>query len=123
MSDNCKISRWAQLKATLNNLPPKEFSQLLKAHPEAILLDCRTPEEFAHGRLGEAINFNYLSHDFVGQMDQLDASAMYLVYCRSERRSIRTCILLRNGGFKNVYNLDGGLATWVKEFGPESLNR
>ena len=123
MAENCKISRWAQLKQTLQNLSPKVFAQYIENHPEAILLDCRTPEEYEFGRLENAVNFNYLSKDLVGEMDRLDPQAMYLVYCRSERRSIRTCVLLKNGGFGKVYNLDGGLKNWVKTFGEDSLER
>jgi rhodanese-related sulfurtransferase len=123
MANDCKISRWALLKGGLNNLTPGEFAELMAARPDAVLLDCRTPQEFEFGKLKNAINFDYLSKDFVGEMEKLDREATYLVYCRSERRSIRTCILLQNGGFKSVYNLDGGLVAWVEKFGPESLER
>ena len=123
MQKDCKISRWAQLKTQLDSLAPKDFAEAIARHPDAILLDCRTAGEFGHGKLPGAINFDYLTKDFVGQMKELDPAATYLVYCRSERRSIRTCVLLKNGGFENVFNLDGGLKAWVKVFGDESLER
>lgn len=123
MSNECKISRWTLAKQTLNNLSPQAFQEFLVENPNAVLLDCRTPDEFEFGRLKNATNFDYLSRDMVGQIDKLDPEKTYLVYCRSERRSIRTCVLLRNGGIKKVYNLDGGLIAWVDEFGAESLER
>lgn len=116
MQDNCKIKRWSILKNQLTNLSPKAFADAIKKQPGAILLDCRTPGEFAGGHLPHAINFNYLSQDFVGEMKKLDPLATYLVYCRSERRSLRTCMLLKNGGFEKVFNLDGGLNRWYEEF-------
>ena len=123
MDNNCNTNRWLQFKLRLNNLSPQEFKEAIERMPDAILMDCRTPDEFAFSRLRGAINFNYLSKNFVEQMERLDPSATYLIYCRSERRSIRTCILLSNGGFKNVYNLDGGLKKWVEVFGEQSLYR
>lgn len=121
--NNCNINRWQILKAQLNNLSPEDFKQAIENQPSAILLDCRTPSEFAYSRIGRAINFNYLSHNFVEEMEKLDPRATFLVYCRSERRSLRTCTLLQNGGFQNVYNLDGGLVKWVETFGDDCLDR
>ena len=114
--NECKISRWAILKNELSSLTPAAFLAQMRQFPDAILLDCRTPSEFASGCLPNAINFNYLSQDFVGEMNKLDPDKKYLVYCRSERRSIRTCMLLKNGGFTDVHNLDGGLNSWFKTF-------
>lgn len=121
--DHCHINRWQQLKMRLQNLSPLEFKNLFESVPESILLDCRTPNEYAFSRIEGARNFDYLSKDFVANMESLDPSATYLVYCRSERRSLRTCTLLQNGGFTNIYNLDGGLINWTKVFGESSLDR
>lgn len=120
---NCKINRWQLLKTQLNNLSPEEFKQAVDRETTAVILDCRTPDEYSFSRIKGAINFNYLSQHFVEEMDQLDPNGIYLVYCRSERRSLRTCTLLKNGGFKNIFNLDGGLKQWVATFGNESLDR
>ncbi len=121
--DNCNVNRWQQLKTRLRNLSPEDFKSAIESQPGAILIDCRTPGEFAFSRLPAAVNFNYLSQNFVEEMEKMDPEAIYLVYCRSERRSLRTCTLLQNGGFKNVYNLDGGLVSWLEKFGEESLDR
>ncbi|MEO1258165.1 MAG: rhodanese-like domain-containing protein [Bacteroidota bacterium] len=121
--DNCKINRWQLLKSKLNNLSPEEFKQALESTKGAILVDCRTPDEFKFSRIKGAINFNYLTQHFVEEMENLDPSNEYFVYCRSERRSLRTCTLLKNGGFAKVYNLEGGLQEWISAFGEDSLDR
>ena len=109
MSDNCQIPRWELLKNQLNNFSPGEFVAALKSHPEAVLIDCRTADEYGHSRLEGAYNMDYLAYDFLEKMDELDVNKTYYVYCRTGRRSVRTCMLMKNGGFRNVYNLDGGL--------------
>lgn len=119
----CNIPRWQQLKTQLKNLRPIAFKRAMEANPTAIILDCRTKEEYQFSRIAGAVNFNYLSSNFVEEMEKLDPKTTYFIYCRSERRSLRTCLLFKNGGFDNVFNLDGGLVAWTAEFGPESLER
>ena len=108
----CKISRWEILKQQLNNLQPEEFYHTITDRKDLIVIDVRTEEEFAAGHLPNAINISYLSYDFWDRIEQLDPEANYYVYCRSGRRSVRTCTLMKNGGFKNIFNLDGGLNSW-----------
>lgn len=116
MDENCKISRWDLLKNKLNNLNPEAFHHQLLDTPNSILIDVRRPEEFATGALENAQNINYLGENFWEELDALDTNKTYFVYCRSGRRSIRTCTLMQNGGFKKVYNLDGGLKEWFLSF-------
>lgn len=114
MEDNtCKISRWEILKQQLNNLNSEEFGQAIGQQNNGIVLDVRTEGEFAAGHLPNAINISYLSYDFWDRIEQLDPNVNYYIYCRSGRRSVRTCTLMKNGGFKSVFNLDGGLNAWT----------
>ena len=115
---SCKISRWALLKAQLNNLEPAAFeAALLESGENAYLIDVRTPTEFHSGHLPKAININYLSNDFWDRMESLSNDRDFFIYCRSGRRSIRACTLMKNGGFDHsrVFNMDGGLALWQEE--------
>lgn len=117
MDDHCKVSRWQLLKSQLNNLEPGTFWQKYKAVPDAVLIDCRKAEEFCQGKLEGAINIDYLDYDFWDKIERLDPSKTYFVYCRSGRRSLRACTLMRNGGFQQIFNLDGGLNIWLQERG------
>jgi predicted sulfurtransferase len=58
--DQCKVKRWDLLKQQLNNLCPEEFRHMLREKPDAVLLDVRTPEEFAQGALPGAQNMDFL---------------------------------------------------------------
>lgn len=121
MAKNCKISRWSILKNQLNNLTPEEFKNGFQNTRGAVVIDCRKPEELLSGKLFEARNVNYLGDDLLEQMESLDRETHYFVYCQSGRRSLRTCMLFKNGGIKNVYNLDGGLNSWKEVFGEEAI--
>ena len=112
---SCKTSRWRQLKAQLNNLDAYAFIKKLNETPDAILVDVRTEAEKAEKTLKGALSLDYLDYGFIDRLEQLDPNSVYLVYCRSGRRSIRACTLMKNSGFKNVYNLDGGLNLWPSE--------
>ncbi|MBK6989664.1 MAG: rhodanese-like domain-containing protein [Bacteroidetes bacterium] len=57
------------------------------ANPDVILLDVRTPEEFAEGHLENSINLNYNDADFASKVDSLDKKKQYEIYCRSGKRS------------------------------------
>ena len=122
MDNDCKVSRWAILKNRLNNLTPEEFKSFAEKKKDAIIIDCRTTEEFRTGKLFNAVHFDYFDYDFIDRMEALDSEKIYLIYCRSGRRSLRTCTLFRNGGFKNIYNLSGGLNAWSAVYGLEGVS-
>lgn len=116
---SCKTPRWRLLKSELNNLAPKAFLQKIQSADAPIIVDVRTAAEFASGYIEGAVNISYLSDDFWEQIEVLDATKDVFVYCRTGRRSIRACTLMRNGGFDNekIFNLEGGYALWLEEVG------
>ena len=116
----CKTSFWTLLKAQLNNLEPEQFASGILKSPDSrfLLIDVRSPEEFALGSFADARNINYSSGDLWDQLEELDKDKDIFVFCRSGRRSIRVCTLLRNGGFdeNRIFNLDGGLNTFQQYY-------
>jgi rhodanese-related sulfurtransferase len=52
-----------------------------------VLIDVRTPAEFAQGHLEGAINMPVELPTFPDQVAQLDPDVEYLVYCRTGRRA------------------------------------
>ena len=117
----CKTKRWFLLKQQLNNLPPAAFRAKMEGAPDAVLIDVRTDQERQQGQIPGSNHYDYLAYDFWDRMEQLDPEGLYLVYCRSGRRSIRACTLMKNGGFKHVYNLDGGFIEWEAKYGKEEV--
>jgi rhodanese-related sulfurtransferase len=70
-----------------------------------VLIDVRTPEEFAAGHLEGALNYNVEDGTLESVLKNLDPSANYSVYCRSGRRSALAAQLLNSAGFASVADL------------------
>ncbi len=105
----CPIPRWQLLKQELKNVGPEEFDRLRAAADAGNLIDVRNEHEFSDYHLEGAVNLNYLGADFLEHMERLDPEQTYLVYCRSGRRSVRACTLMKNAGITNLVHLDGGI--------------
>jgi rhodanese-related sulfurtransferase len=91
-----------------------EAAQLV-AGKKVVVLDVRTPAEFAGGHIAGAKLIDIGSPDFEQRLDQLDKSRTYLVHCRSGARSTRALSTFSKLGFKSVVHLDGGMNAWVKD--------
>ena len=88
------------------------------AKPDVILLDVRTKEEYDAGHLINSINLDYHGENFATQLDSLDKSKQYEVYCRSGKRSGESVKLMQEKGFKNVHHLEGGILEWMRKEKP-----
>jgi phage shock protein E len=71
----------------------------------AVLVDVRTPSEFAAGHLDGAVNIDVQSPDFSQRIAALDPTATYLVYCRSGNRSAQAVSSMRAAGFTDLSDL------------------
>ncbi len=92
---------------------PAGISEIITEAPaDLVVLDIRTPEEFAEGHLAGAINIDYYADDFEAQLAELDLSVPYVMYCRSGNRSSKALPLMDSIGFEEVYELDGGISAW-----------
>jgi rhodanese-related sulfurtransferase len=86
---------------------------------KTVLLDVRTPEEFAKGHIPGAINADINSPDFMAKAAQFDKKQTVLVNCHAGSRGAIASAELAKMGFKTVCNLEGGLDAW-KAAGHES---
>ena len=93
-------------------LAPQAFAEKLKATSGSTLIDVRTPEEFAEGHLAGAKNFDWNGEHFEHQVMGLDKSKPVFVYCLKGGRSASAASRLRDMGFKEVYELEGGTSNW-----------
>lgn len=69
-----------------------------------IIIDVRTPGEFAGGHLEGALNIDVQSPDFAAQVSQLDPTKDYFIYCRSGNRSGQAISQMSNMGFTSMIN-------------------
>ena len=77
------------------------------------ILDVRTPEEFKNSRIPNSINIDFYNpQNFMLEIEKLDKDNNYYVYCRTGVRSANSCALMKELGFKNTFNLIGGIVEW-----------
>lgn len=108
------LSACQQTKSEVTTLDITKFDP--DTAKKGILIDVRTPEEYAEGHLPNAINIDVEDDSFAEQMDEIKKSKNVYLYCKTGKRSARAVVIADTLGFKNIYNLDGGFIGW-KEAG------
>ena len=106
--------------ATGAHLSASDFSTAMKA-PGTVVLDVRTPAEFATGHLPGAQNIDIEGADFATRIAALDKTATYAVYCHSGNRSATAMEQMTAADFAHVYDLAGGIGAWQSMGGPMSM--
>lgn len=96
----------------VTNMNVEDFSKKT-AESGVVTLDVRTPGEFMTGHIQDAQNIDFESGSFESQIESLDKNGTYAVYCRSGNRSGQAVKVMQDAGFKNIYNLDGGVIDWA----------
>ena len=102
----------------IKDITPREAYTLImknKDNPDFVILDVRTPREFAEGHIQNAVNLDYYSETFRDDLDSLDKNKTYLIYCRSARRSGKALDIMKALNFGKVYNMLGGTIQWKTE--------
>lgn len=80
------------------------------------IIDVRTPQEFQEFRIPASENIDFYDpQNFLKKINLLDKDASYFLYCKSGVRSYNSCTIMKDMGFKNVYNLVGGISDWNGE--------
>lgn len=77
-----------------------------------VIVDVRTPEEFADGALPKAINISVTSLDFPFEINKLDKEKPVMIYCKAGSRSARAAVAMKALGFNTIYELEGGYTAW-----------
>lgn len=107
-ASNSETSKVA--KAT--NLSAADFAgAILENSVETI--DVRTPSEYLTSHIKGAVNIDVENANFESEIEKLDKAKVYAVYCHSGRRSQIAVEKMAAAGFKNLYNLENGIADWI----------
>lgn len=97
---------------TVPTMHIKELAEM-NLPSSTLLLDVRTPAEYADGHLSGAVNIPL--SELEDHLDELRLYRQVLVYCRSSNRSNTACQLLTRAGIQNSLNLDGGIVAWREQ--------
>lgn len=100
----------ASVPAVLAVDPAKAADHLKKGN--VIVLDIRTPAEFAQGHLHGATNIDFTAKDFNDRVGKLDRDKTYLLHCATGRRSTLSLPTFEKQGFKSILHLEGGIKAW-----------
>jgi rhodanese-related sulfurtransferase len=97
----------------LRLISPSEVKQRIDNGQRLVIIDVREPEQYAVGHLPRARNLPlaYLRQ----RLNELNSDLDTVVYCNSGTSGNAAQNILRNSGFKSVWNLSGGYKNWAAE--------
>ena len=99
----------------MENINQTQWQNLISEDANAVIIDVRTPMEWEEGIQNGALLMNIQNTaKFIHDMESMDKSKIYYIYCGSGGRSGQACMLMNAKGFK-TYNLSGGMLSWTGE--------
>lgn len=101
--------------ATDGKISITDFKTKLANTPNAQLIDVRTPAEVSNGTLENAINMDFSATNFETQINTLDKSKPVFIFCQSGGRSGKGYKRMKDMGFSEVYDMEGGYGAWSKQ--------
>lgn len=103
----------AEAEASFRTITPLEAKSLIETRRDLLLVDVRSPEEFQGGTLPGATLIPFW--DFAKGRYDLPRDKPILLICAVGGRSLACGQLLASQGYREVYNLKGGLDAWVEQ--------
>ena len=98
----------------IETVSPERASEIIDGGDGVVVLDIRTPEEFAEARLAGAVNIDFYADDFQDRLAELDKGTDYVLYCRTGNRTSTAREMMRDLGFSSVHEVDGGIVNWYE---------
>ncbi len=94
------------------DIQEEEVRELCKVDRKAELIDVRTMPEYKMDHINPCRNIDIKENDFDDKVKYLDKEGVYVLYCRTGKRSVKAASKLESLGFKNVFSLKGGIESW-----------
>lgn len=110
----CTGERDADTSLRVVDVQPSEAADRLE-NESIVVLDVRTPEEVALGRIPGSINIDITGPDFADGIAKLDPTKTYMVHCARGvpgGRSRQSIDALESIGVKKIYHMEGGFVGW-----------
>jgi len=102
-------------KTKIDHVSARQAAEFIEKNPDTIIIDVRTPDEFATGHIKGSINIDFKASSFQDKLKSLDPNQTYIIHCRSGGRSSSSLGSFRKIGFQHIIHLDGGMMDWGKE--------
>ena len=98
-----------------NHLDPKEWNKLIK-NKDTHIIDTRKPFEYKVGTFKKSVNPNINNfRDFPKYLNKLKKNKPVAMFCTGGIRCEKTSVYLKKKGFKNIYQLNGGILNYLKK--------
>ena len=96
--------------ASITNVTAGQVYKMLSSGEDYFILDVRSKEEFDSGHIEGA----YLIpvSELENRLAELPKDKPVIVYCRSGNRSTSAANILLEKGFKEIFNMTGGITEW-----------
>jgi len=104
--------------AVIEDIAPQEALTLIQNNqnnPDFVIIDVRTPGEFAGEHIENATNIDFYSEAFRDMLNTLDKNKSYLIYCAVGGRSGSALDIMAELNFREAYNILGGINQWKAE--------
>ena len=98
--------------ASLKNIQVSDLQQMQKEQKDLIIVDVRTPEEWASGTIEGAQKINLFDAEFAEKVQALDKERPIAVICKVGGRSSKAANQMKGMGFTELYNVSGGMDAW-----------
>lgn len=101
----------------MKNITAEELKQKIDNGENVHLIDVREPNEHNEANIGGTLlPLGKVQSMQIEDIENLKDEEV-VVYCRSGRRSMMACAVLDQMGFKDTYNLEGGILAWQEKYG------
>ncbi len=109
------------IDAPIKNINAEAAKVIVEQEQELVVLDVRTPEEYAAGHIDGAVNIDIMDEEFPQKVAKLDHDKIYLVHCSGNvenGRAERSMKIMKNTGFGKLLNMTGGFIAWEENGNP-----
>jgi UPF0176 protein len=98
-----------------NHLDPKDWNKLIK-NKDTHIIDTRKPFEYKVGTFKKSVNPNVTNfRDFPKYLNKLKKNKPVAMFCTGGIRCEKTSVYLKKKGFKNIYQLNGGILNYLNK--------
>lgn len=100
----------------------EELKQKVSSKKDLHIIDVRELPEYNEDNIGALhLPLSQISQYQIDEIEDWDMDDEIFLHCRSGQRSAQACLILECMGYRNVFNVDGGIVAWRERFGSECL--
>jgi rhodanese-related sulfurtransferase len=109
---------WVEMAPRGRQASPLQATQMINRGRGTVVIDVRTPDEYAAGHLRDAKNIPLADlSNRIGELDKSKVKTVILV-CKTGTRSEKAVRQLKAAGFDDIYTLEGGITAWTAAGSP-----